>query len=99
MRKTISSFLCLFILISVYVNAAPFHGGTFIGQRGSTALDAFLDQYIFEPDGTAYWNQSRSLVFPLTSGTFLAEVGTWEISEDRDHVFMTLLVLSLAPQK
>lgn len=61
------------------------HGvvGSFIGQRGTTPDDARIDQLVLHEDHTAYVFQTNALVFPITTGTFAPQVGTWKICDDR----------------
>jgi hypothetical protein len=99
-KKLLSTLLLSIALLSAssaYADGCKDIVGSFIGQRGSTPDDALLDQFTFHEDGTVYWNQSNALVFPLTTGTSLPEVGTWEIQDD--HLVITTIGVAAAPDR
>lgn len=62
-----------------------FRGGTFVGilRKNIEIQLPVLIQYVFNEDGTGYWNESNSLALPMTTGTFISEVGTWKRIKDR----------------
>lgn len=55
--------------------------------------DQIMTQFIFNEDGAAYFNQSNAIDKPITTGTFIPAVGTWEIIDDR---FVATLVTTFA---
>ncbi|MBA2727880.1 MAG: hypothetical protein H0U49_06895 [Parachlamydiaceae bacterium] len=75
----------------------PFDGGCFIGVRpnADATQPGIIDQFIFDPDGTVYFNQSNALVFPNTTGTFAPSIGTWKVEDC--HVIATVVGFAAAP--
>lgn len=102
MRKTFVMILFSFFMLtltSMYATSGKSHkfqGGSFVGERAMAdptnpnLLLPIVDQYMFEPNGTVYWNQDSSLILPLTTGTFIAEIGTWKLKGD-DIIEMTTI--------
>lgn len=64
-----------------------FHG-SFVGTSGTTADDAVLRQFLFNEDRTFYTNSSNQFVFPISTGTFIAPIGTWETA-GKKHIVAT----------
>lgn len=73
-----------------------FHG-SFVSVRGSTAEDAVMDQYMFNQDGTVYWNQSLAFNLPITTGTFIPSIGTW--ARHGRHIIATTVSADFGPVK
>lgn len=72
-------------------HSCEFKGGSFVSVRPSNTED----QFIFNSDGTVFWNQSTDLVFPNTTGTHGPEVGAWKVKGC--YVIATTIGYSAAP--
>lgn len=98
-------YICAFLISLLLVGSSGYASdhhchehtivGSYIGTRGTTPDDAFLDQFIFNIDGSVYFNQSSALNLPAINGTFIPEVGSWKIVGD--YVFVTVIGAASAP--
>src|SRR5690242_8553108 len=99
MKKIFTALLMsLFLIMSASSFAdccGKFFGGTFVGVR-SNVSPAILDQYIFNADGTAIWNQSTALDHPITTGTFSISLGTWKF-DGKCHIEATFIDATATP--
>lgn len=67
---------------------------TVVGSYVNTH-DSIMTQFVFNKDGTAYFNQSTAIDKPITTGTFEPAIGSWEIINDR--IVTTLVSTFAAP--
>ena len=57
--------------------------GSYIGQRSTPEFTSNrIDQLQLHSDGSAYWNQSYAINFPLSDGTYTPAIGSWKCLGD-----------------
>lgn len=72
-----------------------FVAGSYVRTTGSTPDDAVMNQFIFNVDGTVYFNRSLSINLPIATGTFLPFVGTWK--KKNNFIYVTLVTTQAGP--
>lgn len=99
----IKKYLLSFVFLSALLFAAsPAFAAGNSGCLVRTIAGAYINtdeqimrQWVFNEDGTAYFNESNAISLPITTGTFIPAVGTWEIVDDR--VVATVISTFAAP--